>query len=157
MNEERNKSIIYAPCSGEVIKLEDVPDEVFSSGIMGEGFAILPSDSKFGSPAFGKVENAYKTGHAYTILSNDGLDILIHIGIDTVELDGEHFEKRVESGDKVKKGDVLAIADIDKIIEAGFDPVCILVISNYEKMQGSEIKYGKCKLGDEIIKYTISN
>ena len=152
---ERNKSIIYAPCSGEVIKLEDVPDEVFSSGIMGDGFAILPSDKKIASPTFGKVENAYKTGHAYTILSNDGLDILIHIGIDTVELDGEHFEKRVESGDKVKKGDVLAIADIEKIKEVGFDPVCILVISNYEKMQGTEIKYGKCKLGDEIIKYTI--
>ena len=83
----KNKSIV-SPVDGEVIELENVCDEVFSSGIMGVGFGIIPSSKKFFSPASGKVENAYKTGHAYTIVTDDGLDLLIHIGIDTVELEG---------------------------------------------------------------------
>ena len=157
MNEERSKSAIYAPCDGEAIKLVDVSDEVFSSGIMGEGFGVLPSENKVRSPVSGKIENAYKTGHAYTILSDDGLDVLVHIGIDTVELQGRYFEKKVSSGDKVKKGDLLAVADVEKILESGFDPVCIVVISNSEKMNTTETNYGKCNSGNEIIKYTISN
>ena len=157
MNEERNKSAICAPCDGEVIKLEDVSDEVFSSGVMGDGFGVLPSEKRIASPVSGKIENAYKTGHAYTILSDDGLDVLVHIGIDTVELDGKFFERRVSTGDRVKKGDYLAVADVDKILEAGFDPVCICIASNPEKMNIAEINYGKCNSGDEVIKYTISN
>ncbi len=157
MNEERNKNIIYAPCDGEVIKLEDVTDEVFSSGVMGDGFAILPSSKRFYSPVSGKIENAYKTGHAYTILSDDGLDILVHIGIDTIELDGKFFEKKASAGETIKKGDVLAYADIEKILESGFDPVLVVIISNSDKLHNVEINYGKCYANDEVMKYLISN
>lgn len=157
MNEERNKNAIYAPCDGEVIRLDDVTDEVFSSGVMGDGFAVLPESGKIVSPVSGKIENAYKTGHAYTIISEDGLDVLVHIGIDTIELDGKFFKKRVSSGEQVKKGDILAVIEVEKILEAGFDPVCVTVISNSEKMHGVEIGYGKCYSGDEVMKYIISN
>ncbi|MBQ3040495.1 MAG: PTS glucose transporter subunit IIA [Clostridia bacterium] len=157
MNEERNKSAICAPCDGEVIKLEDVTDEVFSSGVMGDGFGVLPSSKRILSPVSGKIENAYKTGHAYTIVSDDGLDVLVHIGIDTVELEGRFFEKKVTSGEQIKKGDVLAIADIEKILEAGFDPVCVVVASNSDKMNNIEMNYGKCYSGDEVMKYVITN
>lgn len=157
MNEERNKNTICAPCDGEVIRLDDVTDEVFSSGVMGDGFAVLPESGKIVSPVSGKIENAYKTGHAYTIISEDGLDVLVHIGIDTIELDGKFFKKRVSSGEQVKKGDILAVIEVEKILEAGFDPVCVTVISNSEKMHGVEIGYGKCYSGDEVMKYIISN
>ena len=157
MNEERNKGTICAPCDGEVIKLEDVSDEVFSSGVMGDGFAILPESKRINSPVTGKIENAYKTGHAYTISSEDGLDILVHIGIDTVELDGKFFEKKAGIGEQIKKGEPLAVADIGKILDAGFDPVIVVVISTPEKMHNVEINYGKCYSGDDVMKYVISN
>lgn len=147
------KESIVAPVDGEVIELENVCDEVFSSGVMGEGFGIIPSSKKFFSPVNGKVENAYKTGHAYTVVTDDGLDVLIHIGIDTVELGGECFEKKICSGECLKKGDILATANIDKIMEKGFDPVCIVVVSNSDKMHNIEINYGPCYAGDSVMTY----
>ena len=131
-------------------------DEVFSSGVMGDGFAVIPSSKRFVFPIeSGKIENAYKTGHAYTILTDDGLDVLVHIGIDTVELEGKHFERKVSAGDCLKKDDELAYADIDKIMADGFDPVCVIVVSNPEKLHNIEINYGKCYAGDEIMKYNL--
>lgn len=147
------KGIIVAPVDGEVIELENVCDEVFSSGVMGDGFAIIPTSKKFFSPVNGKVENAYKTGHAYTIVTDDGFDILIHVGIDTVELEGECFEKKISTGECLKKGDILLEADINKIMERGFDPVCVVVVSNSDKMHNIEINYGPCYSGDPVMSY----
>lgn len=157
MSSYSNKKVIYAPCDGEIIKLEDVSDEVFSSGVMGDGFAILPSSKKFYSPATGKIENVYKTGHAYTILTEDGLDVLVHLGIDTVELDGKYFEKKVTAGEAIRQGELLAIADVEKIMEEGFDPVCVVVVSNPEKMHNIEINYGQCYAKDEAMSYLQMN
>lgn len=144
---------IVAPVDGEVIELSNVCDEVFSSGVMGDGFAIIPTSKNIYSPVTGKVENAYKTGHAYTIVTDDGLDVLIHIGIDTVELGGECFEKKISSGECLKMGDILASVDINKILEKGFDPVCVVVISNSDKMHNVEINYGPCYAGDTVMTY----
>ena len=151
------KGTILSHVDGEIIELENVLDEVFSSGVMGDGFAVLPSSKKFYSPVSGKIENVYQTGHAYTILSDDGLDVLIHLGIDTVELDGKYFEKNVSTGETIKKGELLAVADVEKIMEEGFDPVCVVVVSNPEKMHNVEINYGMCYAKDEAIKYSIAN
>ena len=147
------KGTILSPVDGEIIELENVLDEVFSSGVMGEGFGVIPSSKNFYSPVSGKVENVYKTGHAYTIVTDDGLDVLIHIGIDTVELDGECFEKRISPGECLKKGDIIAYADIDRIMEKGFDPVCIVVVSNSDSLHNIDIKYGKCYSGDIAMEY----
>ena len=147
------KGIIVSPVDGEVIELENVLDEVFSSGVMGDGFAVIPTSKNFYSPVSGKIENAYRTGHAYTVVTDDGLDVLVHIGIDTVELDGEFFEGKVSSGENVKKGDIIAYADINKIMENGFDPVCIVVVSNSDRLHNIDIKYGECYSGDEAMTY----
>ena len=151
----KEKQKLLAPCDGEIIPLEGVMDEVFSSGIMGEGFAVLPSAKAFYSPISGRVENAYKTGHAYSITSKDGLEVLVHIGIDTVELDGELFESRVAIGDEIKAGEEIAIADVDKILERGFDPVCVVVVTNSERMHSTEINMGKCTATDVCMLYEI--
>lgn len=150
-----SKQVILAPCDGEIIPLADVTDEVFSSGMMGEGFGVLPSSKKIFSPVSGKIENAYKTGHAYTIITDDGLDVLVHIGIDTVELESGYFESKVESGDSIKKGELLCIAEIDKILERGFDPAVVVVISNSERIHSEQIKYGACYSRDEAFLYEI--
>lgn len=151
----KEKQAILSPCDGEVISLGDVTDEVFSSGVMGEGFGTLPSSKKIFAPVSGKIENAYKTGHAYTIIAEDGLEVLVHIGIDTVMLGGECFDAKVEVGDYIKKGELICVADIDKILEKGFDPVVVVVVTNAEKMHSQEVKYGKAYAGDEVLLYEI--
>lgn len=149
------KQTLLATCCGEVIKLEDVCDEVFSSGVLGKGFAIIPEGKDFFSPCSGVVSNAYETGHAYMITTNDGLELLVHIGINTVELDGEYFSPVVKAKMSVSFGDKLTYADIDKILERGYDPVCVVVITNSEKIDQFRITYGKVKSGDAVMEYTL--
>ena len=151
----KEKEKILSPCDGEIIPLEGVLDEVFSSGMMGEGFATLPTSKHFYSPVSGRVENVYKTSHAYSIITNDGLEVLLHIGIDTVELEGEFFKSQVSIGDYIKAGETIAYADIDKIAEKGFDPVAIVVVTNSEKLHSTEIKLGKCFAADLALLYEI--
>lgn len=148
-----NKNKILSPCDGEIIKLEFVSDEVFSSGIMGEGFGVLPSNGKIYAPVGGRVENIHRAHHAYSISSEDGFDVLVHIGIDTVELDGECFEPLVEIGEEVEAGDLLAKANIDKILEKGFDPVVVVVISAEGKIENAKINEGDCHSSDEAMTF----
>ena len=155
MKKESNKRDIFAPCSGEAIRLEDVCDEVFSSGMLGKGFAIIPSEKDFFSPCDGIVSNAHDTGHAYVIKSKDDLEVLVHIGINTVELNGEFFSPVVKSNMKVSSMDKLAYADIDNILSRGYDPVTVIIITNPEKIGYFKINYGKIKAGEPVAEYTL--
>ena len=146
---------VKAVCDGEVIKLESVSDEVFSSGMLGKGFAIIPNGKDFVSPIDGRVTEAHEAGHAYAIAGNDGIEILVHIGIDTVELDGEGFAPVVKSGMSVLQCDKLTYADTEKIIGRGFDPVTVVVITNSERMKDFKINYGKVKAGETVLEYTL--
>ncbi|MBQ7226303.1 MAG: PTS glucose transporter subunit IIA [Clostridia bacterium] len=149
------KQTLLAACEGEAIKLEDVSDEVFSSGVLGKGFGILPSNNDFFSPIDGVVSNAYETGHAYMITGDDGLEVLVHIGINTVELDGEYFSPVVKTGMRVSKGDKLTYADTEKILSRGFDPVAVVVVTNSEKIEQLKITYGKVTPKDAVMEYTV--
>lgn len=146
---------MISPCSGEVIPLEKVNDEVFSSGILGRGFAIVPSEKDFFSPCSGIVSNAYDTGHAYMINTDEGLDVLVHIGINTVELDGEYFSPIVKTNMKVSKGDKISYADVENIKLRGYDPVTVVVITNPERLDYFNVSYGKIKAGDTAFEYTL--
>ena len=145
---------IFAPADGEIIELENITDEVFSSGIMGEGFGVLPSNGKIYSPVSGIIESIHRAKHAYSI-SSDGLDVLVHIGIDTVELDGECFESLVKIGDRVECGDKIASADIDKILEKGFDPVVVVIVSSEGKIENVKVKVGECKSSDSVMTFDV--
>ncbi|MBO5357324.1 MAG: PTS glucose transporter subunit IIA [Clostridia bacterium] len=149
----KKKGYIYSPCDGEIVPLSEVNDEVFSSGALGEGFAVIPSSNNFYAPMEARVENAYETGHAYTLFSKNEIDLLVHIGIDTVELDGCYFTKKVAGGQSVTTNDILAEADINKIKEKGFDPITVVIVSNPEKIKNIDIKYGKCYHGDIAMEY----
>ena len=146
---------LTAACSGEVIKLEEVNDEVFSSGVLGTGFAIIPDSKDFVSPVDGKISNAHSEGHAYLISAVNGVELLIHIGIDTVELEGEFFSPVVKAGMAVSQGDKLAYADVEKIASRGYDPVTAVVITNPEIIDKFKITYGKVKSGDVIMEYNL--
>ena len=121
---------IFAHMNGTAVKLEDVEDDVFSQKILGEGLAVEPSEGKLFAPCDGKIDGVFDTKHAVNMISDDGAEILMHIGIDTVKLEGKYFEAHVTDGQTVKKGDLLITFDMDKIREAGYKLTTPLMICN---------------------------
>lgn len=122
---------IYSPVKGKIIKLENVLDEAFSSGALGKGIAIEPSeDGKVFAPFDGVIETAFPTKHAIGLTSDKGVELLIHIGMDTVKLGGNHFVSHIEEGQKIKKGDLLMEFDAEKIKEAGYSVITPIVVTN---------------------------
>lgn len=122
--------VIVNPLAGQVVDLKDVNDPVFSSEAMGKGIAIKPSDNTVYAPADGTISIAFETGHAYGIKTDKGAEILIHIGIDTVSMDGNGFTPKVKAAQKVKAGDVLATFEPAKIKEAGLDDTTMIIVTN---------------------------
>ncbi|AIA69559.1 PTS system, beta-glucoside-specific IIabc component [Pectobacterium atrosepticum SCRI1043] len=122
-----------SPAKGELIPLEEVNDKVFSSGVVGQGVAILPQEGRIYSPVDGMIASTFASGHAVGILSQKGAEILIHVGINTVQLEGQHYQMHVAEGDKVKKGQLLLEFDLEAIQKAGYDTVTPMVITNAEE------------------------
>lgn len=142
---------LIAPLAGEVKALSEVSDPVFSAGKLGHGLAILPSEGKLIAPADGKITVAFKTGHAVALRTEDGVDVLIHIGFDTVQLDGQHFTAHVAKGDTVTAGQTLIEFDREAILAAGYDLTTPVVVTNYKKRgpidelatSGQQITFGE--------------
>ncbi|MDE8754227.1 beta-glucoside-specific PTS transporter subunit IIABC [Pectobacterium polaris] len=122
-----------SPAKGELIPLEEVNDKVFSSGVVGQGVAIVPNEGCIYSPVDGVIASTFASGHAVGIRSQNGAEILIHVGINTVQLEGQHYQMRVEEGDEVKKGQLLLEFDLEAIQKAGYDIVTPMVITNAEE------------------------
>lgn len=143
---------LVSPLAGELLPLSEVKDEVFSSGAMGEGVAVEPSEGALHAPADGKVVMTFPTGHAIGMKTSDGAEILMHIGMDTVNLQGHGFETLVAKGDEVKAGDELVKFDIDAIHAKGYVVTTPIVVTNskdYEKI--TVVSQGKVKVGQEIL------
>ena len=145
---------LLAVSDGVAIPLSKVPDEAFSSGVLGIGFAVEPKTGTVYCPADGRVDSITETKHAYTILTDDGLDLLVHIGIDTVELDGKGFLPMVAVGDRVKAGDVLARVDLDELHRAGKPTVIPVLITNPDAVAHHDLIYGEVLGGKtEVLRY----
>ncbi|UUE35037.1 beta-glucoside-specific PTS transporter subunit IIABC [Pectobacterium aroidearum] len=124
-----------SPIEGKVIPLESVNDEIFSKRIMGDGVAIIPEKGVLYAPASGTIENVFETGHAVSMLTDSGAELIFHIGIDTIKLNGQGFQPKVTAGQQVNTGDVLVEFDLDSLIAAGYDPVVMMVITNSERFR----------------------
>jgi len=124
---------LTSPIEGKVIPIESVNDEVFSRKIVGDGIAIIPSKGLLIAPADGTVEHVFESGHALNFMTNDGVELIFHIGIDTVKLDGKGFNPLVTEGQKVKQGDALITFSLETIESAGLDPVVIMAVTNGER------------------------
>lgn len=152
--ETQGKTItLYSHMNGTAVKLEDVEDDVFSQKILGEGAAVEPSGGKLYAPCDGKIDSVFDTKHAVNMVSDDGVEILLHIGIDTVKLGGQYFEAHVSDGQEVKKGDLLISFDMDKIKAAGYKVTTPLIIGNTDDYASVEpVAQNSVSAGDMILK-----
>lgn len=139
---------LLSVADGEVVPLEKVPDEAFSSGMLGEGFAVIPENNTVFSPVDGVIESVSDSRHAYAVSSEIG-DVLVHIGIDTVKIP-HVFEPLVGSGDKVAAGQPIAHADIKKIRAAGLDPIIPVLITDKKVSCEIKINYGSARGGRDV-------
>ncbi len=130
---------LLSVANGRIVTLSKIPDRVFSQKILGDGFGVIPTTGHFFSPADGTVTDVTDTLHAYCITTNDGLEILVHIGIDTVELKGEGFTPLVKKGDRLAAGDALAHADLAFLKEKGYSTATAVVVTNTEKLKSISV------------------
>lgn len=143
---------IQTPIVGDVVALSNVNDPVFSSGAMGQGIAVKPSQDVVYAPADAEVTIVFPTGHAYGLRTANGAEILIHVGIDTVSMNGEGFNHKVAQGDKIKAGDVLGTFDSAKIAAAGLDNTTMVIVTNTADFASvNPVASGSVAKGDAVI------
>lgn len=149
---QSNAFVLYSHLNGKVVKLEDVQDEVFSSKMLGDGVAIEPSEGKLYSPCDGKVDTVFDTKHAINLISSMGCEILLHVGIDTVKLNGKFFETHVSDGQEIHKGDLLISFNIEEIVKAGYKITTPMIICNTDDYNSIEVlTSGVVSAGSKIV------
>ena len=150
--DEGNTEVLYSHLTGKVVALEDVEDQVFSSKVLGEGIAVEPTVGKLYAPCDAKIQKVFDTKHAVSLVSQSGCEIVLHVGIDTVKLHGEHFETHVSDNQDVKKGDLLISFDIDGIKKAGYKTTTPMVICNTGSYASiTAVASGSISAGDKIL------
>lgn len=153
-----NKEVVYSPIKGEVIKLSNIQDDAFASGVLGSGVAIKPIEGVVVSPVDGEVTTLFPSLHAIGITSENGVELLIHVGLDTVQLGGKGFKAYIKQGDKVKKGQHLLDFNIEEINEAGYSVVTPVVITNTaEYLEVAETKSENVDREDSLISVIFNN
>lgn len=154
-DKESKNGEIFAIQSGEVVSVTEVPDAMFAQKILGDGVGLIPEDNSIYSPVSGTVDVVANTSHAVGIKTNDGLDVLVHIGLETVGLEGKGFDVKVKVGDKVNAGDLLAEVDFDYLKEKGFEIITPIIITNMDDIKEIKINTGKATAKETvIIEYT---
>ncbi|NOR56663.1 MAG: PTS glucose transporter subunit IIA [Sulfurovum sp.] len=142
---------IHAPVDGEVLSLESVNDDVFSQKMVGDGVAIIPTGSEFTAPIDGVVSKIFSTNHAYSIKGDKGLEVMVHIGLETVALEGKGFTRKAQEGDKVKAGDVIIEADLATLKEHAKDIITPVIILEESDIKSIEKKLGRVNASDIIM------
>ncbi len=140
---------ILAPIAGEAVPLSQVPDPVFAEGMVGHGAAIIPSTGgEAVAPVSGALVKLFEGGHAFGIETDDGIEMIVHIGLDTIELQGEGFEKLATEGDEVRAGQPIVRFDLEAIKAAGYDPVTPVVVTNSDEYPVGDATTGGVRAGD---------
>ncbi|ALC06898.1 hypothetical protein CDES_12770 [Corynebacterium deserti GIMN1.010] len=155
---DKQKSVatpnVAAAVSGTYVPLAEIPDKVFSSGVMGDGFGIVPDNGEVVSPVEGTLIAVQKSGHAYGIRGDNGVEVLVHVGMDTVKMGGKGFEILVARGEHVRAGQPLVKVDLRAIAEAGFDPTTAVIVTNSKKLEGLQVSNvdGHVDAGDVVMR-----
>lgn len=152
---KKTEYLLGAPAKGKAVPLSEVNDPTFSEGMLGQGVAVLPSEGKIYAPIDGEVGMVFDTLHAVSLTADCGAEVLIHVGLDTVKMNGDGFVGHVQAGDKVKKGDLLLEVDLEKVKAAGYDTITPMLICNTDDYASVEGLSGKdVQPGDDVIKIT---
>lgn len=149
--EEESSNEIASPLNGQVVSLSEVKDETFATGVLGYGCGVIPSDGKLYAPVSGEISSLVDTHHAFGISAGDDMELLIHIGIDTVQLNGKYFKTHIKTGDRVSKGDLLIEFDREAIQKAGYDTTTMVVVVGSEEADLDIAAAGKIGRGDRLI------
>jgi glucose-specific phosphotransferase system IIA component len=151
--------VLNSPVVGKVQTLENVADPVFAQKVMGEGFGVVPNNEKIYSPVTATVTSVFKTKHAIGLKTDDGLEVMVHMGLDTVELNGEPFEIKVNEGDKVEANTLIATMNLNKVKDAGKDTVVLTIVTNTaDKLERAEMTVNDTSSvdnGDAIMSVTL--
>jgi PTS system beta-glucosides-specific IIC component len=149
---KKKEMVVTSPLKGQSVSLKEVPDETFSQGFLGNGAAIEPAEGKVYAPVDGEITTAFPTGHAIGLKSKQGLEVLIHVGIDTVMLEGKYFQLKVKEGQQVRQGDLLIEVDIQAVKAEGYKVITPVIICNTAEYQSVEGIVGKeVQPGDTLI------
>ena len=152
VKEVKREEIILAPLTGEVKDIKECSDPVFAQEIVGKGVIIIPSEGKVYAPVDGKISMLAETGHAVGITSDNGTELLIHIGLDTVELEGKPFDIKTENNANVKRGDLLIEFNIEEIKSAGKEIQSPVIITNTDDKTITSLKLGQINHGEDLLK-----
>lgn len=152
--EEPGVERLGSPLTGKVIGIEQVSDQVFADKILGDGVAVVPAEGKVYAPADGTVESLLESHHAVCLLTPGGAELLVHVGKDTVSLNGKHFAAHVKEGDKVKRGQLLLSFEREALLAEGFDLTTPVVVSNGDEFAMEKAQGGEVRPGDTIITLT---
>ncbi len=147
------KNVICSPLTGTAIPMSEVPDDTFAAEVLGKGMAVIPLEGKVTAPCAGEISTLFDTKHAIGLTTEEGAELLIHVGVNTVELEGKYYEAHVAQGDQVKPGQLLLTFDIQKIQEAGYPvttPVIIANTDDYKSVEG--LKSGEVHCMEPLIK-----
>ncbi len=152
----KKEATLLAVCNGRCGPLSEMPDEAFSSGMLGLGVALFPEKGLFVAPCDAIIETVAETGHAYSLRTSDGVDLLIHVGVDTVTLKGEGFRPLVKEGERVRVGSPIAEADLALIQKNGLSTATALLIGNAEVLKSIDYRYGTVEAGrDTVLLYRV--
>lgn len=149
--EEKNDNGIYAPIAGQAVPVSEVPDPTFSSGMLGNGIAIIPSDGKVYAPCNATVDMMFTTGHAVSLVADSGAEILIHVGLETVGLEGKCFTVHVQNGQKVRKGDLMIEVDLEGVKAAGLNTITPVLICNTDDYGTFNTTVGKTVTNADVV------
>jgi sugar PTS system EIIA component len=142
---------VLAPVSGQAVPLGEVPDEVFAEGMAGEGGAIVPGASgEAVAPVSGTLVKLFEGGHAFGIETDEGVELIVHVGLDTIEMRGAGFEKLATEGDRVESGQPIVHFDLEEIRNSGYDPVTPVVVTNAEDHPVSNLRTGEVSAGEPL-------
>jgi PTS system glucose-specific IIA component len=142
---------VLAPVSGQAVPLGEVPDEVFAEGMAGEGGAIVPGASgEAVAPVSGALVKLFEGGHAFGIETDEGVELIVHVGLDTIEMRGNGFERLATEGDRVDAGQPIVRFDLDEIKNSGYDPVTPVVVTNAEDHPVSNLRTGEVSAGEPL-------
>lgn len=142
---------IYAPVTGKAVAITEVPDPTFAEGLLGNGIAIEPTDGKVYAPCNATVDMMFETGHAVSLVSQSGAEILIHVGLETVSLEGKPFTVHVHNGDKVTKGQLMLEVDLEAVKAAGLPTITPVLICNTDAYPTFKTHVGKDVTNDDVV------